>query len=333
MRDEAPIEAGDWQEEPRRRRPGGSVAGFLLVLGALLLTGATLVRLIDYDVHPFTAALIAFTPHVAAAGLVLVLLAALLRRWILTSACLALTVMLAAGVVDRVLPDAHPRPGSTELRVLSVNLHQGQADAAAVVRLVIEHRVDLLSLQELTPQAVVELDRAGLADLMPYRQFEARPGGAGGGLAARYPLTPLPGPGATRFAQPAATVDLPGVLDAEVVAVHATPPVTDTAEWRQDLTVLPEPVRTGPVRLLVGDFNATLDHAPLRRLLGLGYHDAAEQVGAGLLPTWPVGHRYLPSLVAVDHVLTDPRVAVRSFHTFPVPGGDHRAVLAVLVTP
>ena len=33
------------------------------------------------------------------------------------------------------------------------------------------------------------------------------------------------------------------------------------------------------MRILAGDFNATLDHAELRRLIGRGYHDAAEQAG------------------------------------------------------
>ena len=43
------------------------------------------------------------------------------------------------------------------------------------------------------------------------------------------------------------------------------------------------------MRLLVGDFNATLDHAALRRLLDTGYRDAASVVGQGMTPTcWPI---------------------------------------------
>ena len=39
--------------------------------------------------------------------------------------------------------------------------------------------------------------------------------------------------------------------------------------------------------ILLGDFNASIDHAPFRGLLGRGWDDAAATVGKGLVPTWP----------------------------------------------
>ena len=66
------------------------------------------------------------------------------------------------------------------------------------------------------------------------------------------------------------------------------------------------------MRGLAGDFNATLDHAELRRVLDRGYRDAAEQAGVALRPTWPTGKRILPTLVTIDHVLADRRVQVIS---------------------
>ena len=45
--------------------------------------------------------------------------------------------------------------------------------------------------------------------------------------------------------------------------------------WRGDLRALPPATPDGPLRILAGDFNATLDHAELRRLLDTGYEDAA----------------------------------------------------------
>jgi endonuclease/exonuclease/phosphatase family metal-dependent hydrolase len=82
--------------------------------------------------------------------------------------------------------------------------------------------------------------------------------------------------------------------------------------------------------LLLGDFNATLDHAPLRRLIGSGYRDAADTVGAGLSPTWPADS--LP-VVALDHVLADARIGVGAVSTHPVPDTDHRALAATLILP
>jgi endonuclease/exonuclease/phosphatase family metal-dependent hydrolase len=37
--------------------------------------------------------------------------------------------------------------------------------------------------------------------------------------------------------------------------------------------------------------------------------------------------------VAIDHVLADARCGVRAFSVHPIPGTDHRAVLAELVLP
>jgi endonuclease/exonuclease/phosphatase (EEP) superfamily protein YafD len=88
----------------------------------------------------------------------------------------------------------------------------------------------------------------------------------------------------------------------------------------------------GPPRILAGDFNATLDHAELRRLLDTGYTDAAAEVGAGLKGTWPHGRRFPPP-VAIDHVLADSRAGVKAFSVHAITGTDHRAVLAELVLP
>jgi endonuclease/exonuclease/phosphatase family metal-dependent hydrolase len=86
------------------------------------------------------------------------------------------------------------------------------------------------------------------------------------------------------------------------------------------------------VRILLGDFNATLDHEALREVLDRGYVDAADAAGQGLAPTWPRGH-LLPPTVTIDHVLVDERVRVRDVGVHELPGSDHRAVTADLVLP
>jgi endonuclease/exonuclease/phosphatase (EEP) superfamily protein YafD len=112
-----------------------------------------------------------------------------------------------------------------------------------------------------------------------------------------------------------------------VEAVHPLPPVTSSKvrSWRATLRALPS-AGTGPLRLLAGDFNATLDHRELRRLLDRGYVDAADETGDGLRPTWPVLRRRPP--ITIDHVLADERLEVVRYEVHDVPGSDHRAVVA-----
>jgi endonuclease/exonuclease/phosphatase (EEP) superfamily protein YafD len=83
--------------------------------------------------------------------------------------------------------------------------------------------------------------------------------------------------------------------------------------------------------VLAGDFNATLDHAPLRDVLRLGYADAAREVGNSLTPTWgPLGKR---AVITIDHVLVDRRCAVLASSVHAIPGTDHRAVYAEIRLP
>ena len=63
------------------------------------------------------------------------------------------------------------------------------------------------------------------------------------------------------------------------------------------------------MRILAGDFNATLDHRELRRLVGTGYEDAAAEAGAGLRGTWPDRGPFLP-VFTIHHVLADARCGV-----------------------
>jgi endonuclease/exonuclease/phosphatase (EEP) superfamily protein YafD len=117
-------------------------------------------------------------------------------------------------------------------------------------------------------------------------------------------------------------------------AVHPAPPVNASAAptWQDALAAHPGSDGRGNVRILAGDFNATLDHAELRKLLGRGYVDAADAVGKGFVWTWPaLRRRALP--ITIDHVLVDERVEVEKVTVVRVPRSDHRAVIAVLRLP
>jgi endonuclease/exonuclease/phosphatase (EEP) superfamily protein YafD len=216
--------------------------------------------------------------------------------------------------------------------VLTANTSYGRVPAAALVRLVRAERVDVLSVQELTPALDRALAAAGLAQLLPSRVARPRKGAGGAGLYARLPLRVVASP-PTLFAAPAAVLQVPGAPPLEVTAVHPLAPQRpgSVGQWRRDLRSLPPAATPGPLRILAGDFNATLDHAELRRLIATGYEDAAEEAGAGLKATWPSSGS-LPGVV-IDHVLADVRCGVRSVRVLPLPRSDHRAVLAELVLP
>ncbi|OZM71023.1 endonuclease [Amycolatopsis antarctica] len=251
------------------------------------------------------------------------------RRWLIAAGTLLLVAGLGLGLLPRYLGDEQPAADGPALRVLTVNMYFGGADPRTIVDLVRTRAVEVLSLQEVTPEALRAMEAAGLASLLPHRVLRAEPGASGSGLLSVHPLTELDLAGPSTLAQPSARLTMPDGSSAELVAVHPMPPVEEFAAWRSELAGLPRPA--APVRILAGDFNATLDHTAFRELIGSGYADTAEELGRGFLPTWPSGN--FPPPVTIDHVLVDRRVAVRDHQVFHVPGGDHRAVYAELTLP
>ncbi|MEU4327316.1 endonuclease/exonuclease/phosphatase family protein [Nonomuraea dietziae] len=288
------------------------------------------VRVFGLEHGSFPTQLMTLTPYALAAGVVTTVVLAVRRR---PAAVLALAACVALAAT--VLPRAFAEPLTVRgpaLKVLTINLFS-RADAQAVVSLVKEFDPDVFSALELGPETVRRLDEAGLDTLMPHRVLQAERGASGSGLFAKHPLTELKG----LFTpighnMPAATVTLPSGVKAQVVAVHPNPPLGSmAAEWYASLAALPAP-SPDVVRVLAGDFNASLDHRAMRDLLGKGYIDAAEAVGKGLTPTWPHG-RLLPPLITIDHVLADRRVGVARVEVRDVPRTDHRAVFAELRLP
>ena len=87
----------------------------------------------------------------------------------------------------------------------------GAADPKKIIDLVRAEHVDLLAVQEFTPDAERRLDAAGVAGLLPYRVSHPHPGVEGSGIFSRYPLrddgvrmNPY------EFGQARATVSVPG---------------------------------------------------------------------------------------------------------------------------
>src|SRR5262245_46384807 len=196
-------------------------------LAALPFAVWATVHLTGVDGRVPLAQLIAFTPYVAVLSPVPILFALVFRRWLPLGLAAVAAVVLVTAVLPRWLTDGDPLAGATgpRLRVMSANLLAGHADPGTIVGLVREHDVDLLAVQELTPEELTRLDAAGLATLLPHRVVDPAAGVVGSGLFARYPLRD----NAVRinprgFRQSRAALAVPGAPDMVVESVHPSPP-------------------------------------------------------------------------------------------------------------
>lgn len=284
-----------------------------------------------------TVMLLSFTPYAAAGSAVVFAAALALRSWWAAGAAALAAATLLTCVLPRVTADSAPTGTGPRLRVLSSNLLVGGADSHKIMDIVRAEHVDVLAVQEFTPEALAGLEAAGLSSALPYRSSYPVVDVEGSGLFSRYPLRDT-GVRVQRsgFRQAHATVLVPGALPVAVVSAHPCAPSSPSAAvscWRPDLADEPHATPDGTVRVLAGDFNSTLDHAHFRDLIATGYRDAADVRGLGLRPTWPFYAQPPIPPVTIDHVLADRRVGVARYAVFAVPRTDHHAIFAEMVLP
>jgi endonuclease/exonuclease/phosphatase family metal-dependent hydrolase len=315
------------------RRAARTLLVWLFVLPGLAWA---VLRLGGWERGPLVQ-LFAFTPYAVVLAVIPALVAMLARRWLAAAVAVVAVAILAVSVLPRMLPD-HDRGPTTgvELHVMTGNMLEGGADPARIVALVRDYNIAVLALQEFTPAARDALAAAGLGTLLPYSSLVPEEDTTGSAVYSRFPVTAA---GAHRngggFQQAYGTIQPPGAGPLLIESAHPLAPFNPLAlnDWRSDLSDEPRADPTSTPRILMGDFNSTLDHAALRRLISHGYRDAADADGAGLIGTWgPYDGDLIPP-VTIDHVLVDRRIGVRDVQVHGLPRSDHRAVLASLIVP
>lgn len=291
---------------------------------------------LDLDVRWQVPAAVAFLPYVLAAMLLVALAALLARAWPAAVIAAAGLVLLGAPRTERAIADPQPAARGERIVVATSNVYVGQGDLPALAALVRREGVDLLAVQENTPPSDGRL-RKLLGGALPAQLSDPDPPPGAAGLALLATGSIEPG-GALTPARDRAiggTVRTPGGAQLTAYSVHPPPPFSagNLPAWqryqRSYRALLSRGATGGRPVVLLGDFNATLDHHPLRALLAAGFRDAAEQAGEAWRPTWAQPGKRL----TIDHVLVGPGIAVEGVTVHPLAGTDHHVVVARLRLP
>jgi endonuclease/exonuclease/phosphatase (EEP) superfamily protein YafD len=285
-----------------------------------------LVRLFGLEAGYPMVALIALTPYAGVASVLPLAAAVVVRDWG-AIALAAFTCVLFALVL---LPRAFSGPsadnsGGAHLRVLTLNYELAIEDAPQLAKQIKDLDVDVVALQQV-PDGGASLDAAGINRLLPHRVSD--PDAQSMLLSATRLSADVGADGPF----PGARLTV-GDASLELWAIHTIDPTSPdkASQWSDDLAAVP-PASDEQMRIVLGDFNATLDHSALRDILDTGYTDAADAAGAGLSMTFPA-HDLWPPPVAIDHVLVDERIGVEDVRNLTLSHGDHRAVFADLILP
>ncbi|SOD71591.1 endonuclease/exonuclease/phosphatase (EEP) superfamily protein YafD [Jatrophihabitans sp. GAS493] len=283
-------------------------------------------------------ALAAFSGYLIALTPVALLLTGLRRQLRPFVFAVIVTVVGATVLIPRFVASDAGYLHGPRIVVMTGNLRLGSTDPASVVRLVREHHVNVLMLEELTKQERANLKNAGLDAALPYSLVDPRPDARGVGLWSAYPLADREKYTTFTFALVSARLLIPGQsASPTVAATHMPGPFPQSPDdWLKDMARLPKLLSLlensatpyGGGVLVGGDFNATLDTAQFRKLLSDGYNDAGEQAGAGGARTYPADTWY-PPLIGIDHVLTN-KATAQSLVTVSLPGSDHRGVITTV---
>lgn len=302
--------------------------------GLLVAAAALVVRLLPLTNHAMLS-IAALSPYLTAGAGVAAVILVLLRRWWTAAAAVLLTAIAVAVQLPLFIGPEPTEPNTVSARILTANVFEGRANPIQLSALM-RDRADIVVFQEITPELVSALHQEGLSADFPYQATDARRYAEGVAVWSRHPIgrsTRIPG---FQNGVVSAEIRIPGAAaDTTVAAVHISGPWPQPIDdWRRDLDEFPDALDTIAAKagagavILAGDFNATIDMAPFRRLLRDGFRDGAEQAGAGFTPTFPAAASF-PPVIAIDHILTRNSWA-RDVRTVRIPGSDHLGLQATV---
>lgn len=234
------------------------------------------------------------------------------------------------------------------LHVMSLNCRFGRADAQSIRKVVTSNHVDVLALQEVTPELLDALESAGVHAELPFTVTgTSRDDDNGGSNALLLRYEPSESSESSinlpAAAVPAATLSING-RKIRFASVHPKSPGRGGRFWHQGISQLGElgnydetsyATDSSNISLndtvVLGDLNSSMYHPVFRQMLqNSRFLDSSYELCDGYHRTFPSSWKGVPALIELDHVLFTPGVYPIKLVPLAIPGSDHRAVLATL---
>ncbi|WP_033376665.1 endonuclease/exonuclease/phosphatase family protein [Alloscardovia criceti] len=327
----------------------------LLWLATFGVIGVMILRIApnELDGKKYIPLIVSFTPWFALVSAFILIIALLGRRKLLAVICLGCLVaqaywhsgyVFAANSSVKGIPSAEALTVDTSdnyARLMTLNAHNGQADAEQIVSVVSSEHVEVLALQEVSNGLVQRLYASGLAQYLPYSVLSASSGQDNGGVNAIFTAAPMTSESYDLIPTDASSVAAACIgMAAKSVCFGSVHPFSprpgQQGLWDSSLDSLSQLQSESQTYVLLGDFNATWDHKSFRELLGSRFLDAGQQTGEGFHMTYPSNKQLagidIPAMVEIDHIVYDRGLLVGDLQTVTISGSDHKALLGTLTS-
>lgn len=320
--------------------PPPSLLSRLIHLGMWLATAAVGILAMSQAIGVTGLALVfalqAFTPLVVLGGVVLALVALVLRMW----PAVLVNIAAVAGLITVLAPligSAEPPsidPAAPRLTVAVANIYYDNPTIDATATTLLELDADVLGIVEYNPKAAAAFEAQGVNVRYPYRSAMPRDDRTGVVLFSRLPIIESVVAPIGHQLGIIATIDVRGV-PTRVMLVHPVPAAShgDVGLWSDDLATIGRTAAASDLPTIVmGDFNASRWHPAFRHMLDWGLNDVHEQLGKGWSRSWPA-NRFFPPFVRIDHALVRGGAVGVDIRDVQVPGSDHRGFMATIAVP
>lgn len=281
----------------------------------------------------------AVIPHAAAINFALGLLFVATGDVTLAVACLLQVGWVAFIVAHPVLRHRRDRPTMSADReatflLAHANVLYLNPTPTHAARDLLASDADIIALTELTAEVHEALLGDEQASRWPHRYVAFGPGADGIGVWSKHSFSNVEEHRLVSKTSLLTQVQTDDEHHIYVLVVHPMPPVNrvKTRDWAPSLHAIGDvALSTDAPTIVIGDFNTTFWHAPLRRLFRRGLRSAHLIHGKFLSGTFPVG-RWRRPVVRLDHVLVNDSVAVHAVCDFTVTGSDHLGIVVTVST-
>jgi endonuclease/exonuclease/phosphatase (EEP) superfamily protein YafD len=322
------------RQRTRLQLPLWATVVLWVVVAGLGLVAA--MRLFAWDSFDLFAILNTVTAFIYLPAWIVVVVAAVGKRYVLAGAALVIVVLQILFMLPE-LTAAQPIPAwattAPTLKLFDANVYDVNPSMAGYAAEIEAYQPQLLTMEEAVPRDVTQLEASGALAHLPYTVQIKRDDPQAFLIACKYPLTGV---------SVAYLYDLPLIVKMTIQlptgprplwVVHTIAPVPSSfSQWKGDVAAIGSQVRQRGAAglLLVGDFNSTWGNKGFRQILAAGMTDGAAARARPFEMTWSQTKPIIPPIVRIDHVLTGAGVTVTAIGTMAGPGSDHRDVQATV---